>query len=61
MWEFYPRHKNPKYLDRQAWAKSVDPDQTPRNAASDLGLHALPLIQQFLGALKVEKTDVFKF
>ena len=33
--------------DRQAWANSVDPDQTPRSAASDQGLHCLPLIQQF--------------
>ena len=24
-------------------ANSVDPDQTPRYAASDLGLHCLPL------------------
>ena len=27
---------------------SVDPDQMLRNAASDQGLHCLPLIQQFL-------------
>ena len=25
------------------YANSVDPDQTPRSAASDLGLHCLPL------------------
>ena len=24
-------------------ANSVDPDQTPQNAASDLGLHCLPM------------------
>ena len=24
-------------------AKSVDPDQTPRSVASDLGLHCLPV------------------
>ena len=24
-------------------ANSVDPDQTPRSAASDLGLHCLPM------------------
>ena len=35
-----------KYWDRQAWANSVDPDQTPQNAASDQGLHFLPFIQQ---------------
>ena len=34
----------PKYLDRQAWANSVDPDQMLQNAASDQGLHCLPLI-----------------
>ena len=31
------------YLDRQVWANSVGPDQTPQNAASDQGLHCLPL------------------
>ena len=36
------------YLDRQAWANSVDPDETPQNVASHQGLHYLPLIQQFL-------------
>ena len=25
------------------FAKSEDPDQTPRSAASDLGLHCLPI------------------
>ena len=34
------------YSDRQAWANSVDPDQTPQNAASDQGLHCLPLTRQ---------------
>ena len=29
------------------WANSVDPDQMPQNAASDQGLHCLPLILQF--------------
>ena len=33
-----------KYWE-QTWANSEDPDQTP-HAASDLGLHCLPLIQQ---------------
>ena len=32
----------PKYFDRQAWANSVDPDQTPHNMVSDKGLHWLP-------------------
>ena len=36
------------YSDRQARANSIDPDETPQNAASHLGLHCLPLIQQFL-------------
>ena len=35
------------YLDRQAWANSVDPDQMPQNASSDQGLHCLPLTQHF--------------
>ena len=39
----------PKYLDRQTCANSVEPDQTPPNAASDLGLHCLHLILQSLG------------
>ena len=34
-----------KYLDRQAWANSVDPDQMPQNVASDQGVHYLSLIQ----------------
>ena len=28
----------------EAFANSEDPDQTPRSAASDLGLHCLPII-----------------
>ena len=28
-------------------SNGVDPDQTPQNAASDQGLHCLPLVQQF--------------
>ena len=39
---------NPKYRDRQAWANIVDPDQMPQNAASDQGLHYLPLIQHYI-------------
>ena len=37
-----------KYSDRAVWANSVDPDQTPQNAASDQGLHCLTLIQHVL-------------
>ena len=40
-------HIDPKYWARHAWANSVDPDQTPQSAASDQGLHCLPIIQQF--------------
>ena len=40
---FYPR-----CLDRQICASSVEPDQTPPNAASNLGLHCLHLILQSL-------------
>ena len=29
-------------------ADSVDPDQMPQNAVSDLGLHCVRLIQKFL-------------
>ena len=43
------------YLDRQTLANSVDPDQTPQNAASDQGPHCLPLIQQFYTLLQAEK------
>ena len=39
---------DPKYWDRQAWANCVDLDQTPQNAASDQGLHCLPLLQYIL-------------
>ena len=36
-----------KYLYIQALVNSVDPDQTPHNAASDKGLHCLPVTQHF--------------
>ena len=36
------------YLERQAWANSVDPNQTPQNTTSDQGLHCFPLVQQCL-------------
>ena len=40
---FYYYHVSYKFLNE---ANSVDPDQTPRSAASDLGLHylAVPLL-----------------
>ena len=35
---FFAQYRiNPKYWDRQAWANSVDPDQTLLSVASDLG------------------------
>ena len=37
-----------KYWKKQVWANNVDPDQTPRNAASDQGLHCLLLIRLFI-------------
>ena len=40
--------------------KSVDPDQTPQNVASDLGLHFLPLIQQ-VDTSKGSQIDLIKF
>ena len=46
--------KNPKYWYKRAWANSVDPDQTPQNAASDQSLHCLPLIQQYLDTSKLD-------
>ena len=54
----YPN--NHKYFDRQAWANSVDPDQTPQNAASDQGLRCLSLNQQFLETSKSNLRDSFK-
>ena len=49
------------YSDRQAWANSLDPDETLRNAVSHLGLHCLPLIQQFLDTTSGSKLYWFKF
>ena len=37
----------PKYLERRDCANSVDPDQTPQNAASDPDLQFLAIILQF--------------
>ena len=34
-------------FDRNSYEQSVDPDQTPRSAASDLGLHCLPMFQKW--------------
>ena len=43
---------------------SLDPDQVPQNAASDQGLHCLPLIQQCMSILVIStgsKEDLYKF
>ena len=47
------------YVFERQTENSVDPDQTPLNAASDQGLHCLPLIQQFY-TLTGSKSDVLK-
>ena len=44
-----------------AWANCVDPDATPQNAASHLGLHCLPLIHLFLDKSLGSKLYFFKF
>ena len=49
------------YLEGQAWANSVDPDETPQNVASHQGLHCLPLIQQFIDTASGSKLYLFKF
>ena len=48
------------YSDRQALANSVDPDEMPHNVASHLGLHCLPLIQQFLDTISDSKLYFFR-
>ena len=48
----YIYRNNPKYWNLQAFANSVDPDQMPQNAASDLGLHCLPYVQQYFRHIK---------
>ena len=35
-------------LSHSGQTNSVDPDETPQNAASHQGLHCLPFIHQFL-------------
>ena len=41
---FYYYHVNRKKKNYVFNANSVDPDQTPRSAASDLSLHCLPIV-----------------
>ena len=49
------------YLDRQAWANSLDPDEMSHSVASHQCLHYLPLIQQFLDTTLGTKLYLFKF
>ena len=44
---FREYHNNPKYWNRQAFANSIDPDQTLQNAVPDQSLHCLPYIGQY--------------
>ena len=53
-WRIYP-----KYSGRQVRANSVDPDQTPLNAASDEGLHCFPSSSLY-GTLKGSKIYLFE-
>ena len=49
------------YSDRQALANSIDPDEMRQNAASHLGLHCLPVIQQFLNTTMGSNLYMLKF
>ena len=49
------------YTDSKTRANSVDTDQTPQNAASDLCTHCLLLIQQFLDTSIGGEMGMFKF
>ena len=48
------------YLDRYAWANSVDTDEMLQNGVSHQGLHSLPLIQQFWDTTSGSKLYLFK-
>ena len=39
-------------------ANSIDPDQTPRSAASDLGLHCLPVTRLGVSSLQMVKVNI---
>ena len=41
-----------KWLNYIVFANSWDPDQTPRSAASDLGLHCLPVTRLGVSSLQ---------
>ena len=42
---------NPKYLDRFAFANSVDPDLTPQNAISNNETRGLPVSENSIGSM----------
>ena len=54
-------YKHRMYSDRYVWANSIDPDETPQNAAFHQGLHRLSLIQQVLDTTSGSKLYLFKF
>ena len=45
-------------MDKQACTNSIDSDQILQNVASDLHLHCLSVIQQFLETLTDCKMDI---
>ena len=53
-------HSYAEYLVRKVRANIVDPDQTPLNAASDVGLQCLPIILQFLHISTERRTDLLR-
>ena len=54
---FHEYSNDPKFLDRQVWANSVDPDQT----APDQGLHCLPFSLHLLDSLLYSKMILCQF
>ena len=54
-------HNDPKFLDRQVWANSADPDQTAPEEQSDQGLHCLQFCLHLFDALLYGITPLFKF
>ena len=51
------KNKKKEFLDKQVWAKGVDPDQT----APDQGLHCLLFRPHLVDALLYGKATLFKF
>ena len=55
-------HIYPEYLDKQAFANSVDPDQMPQNVVSDLGHIICHLFGSILYSQSAgNKIDLFNF